>query len=98
MEFSQDTTKLDVKYIASLARIALSDGEIEALQPQMKEILDFFGELKQLDVSQAELEDLSGDVVGWRSDDPGEELGQQVALELAVQGRHEQFVVPKIIE
>lgn len=98
MEFSQDTTQIDVKYIASLARIALSAEEIEALQPQMKEILAFFGELKQLDVSQAELADIPDDVVGWRSDEPGEELGQQVALDLAVQGRHEQFVVPKIIE
>jgi len=98
MEFSQDTAQIDVQYIASLARIALSAGEIEALQPQMKEILAFFGELKQLDVSQAEQADLDGDVVGWRSDDPGEELGQQVALELAVQNRHEQFAVPKIIE
>lgn len=98
MEFSQDTTQIDVKYIASLARIALSPGEVEALQPQMRDILDFFGELKQLDVEQTERLDDMDDAVAWRPDDKGVELGQTVAMDVSVQNRHEQFVVPKIIE
>lgn len=98
MEFSQDTAHIDVKYIASLARIALSPEEVEALQPQMRDILDFFGELKQLDVEQTECLDDMDDAVAWRPDDKGVELGQRVAMDVSVQNRHEQFVVPKIIE
>jgi len=98
MEFSQDTTHLDVKYIASLARIALSDEEIKLLQPQMQEILSFFEELKQLDIDSEELESPGNDAAVWRPDEKGTELGQEIAMDVAVQNRHEQFVVPKIIE
>ena len=98
MEFSQDTTHLDVKYIASLARIALSDEEVKLLQPQMQEILSFFEELKQLDIDSEELESPGNDAAVWRPDEKGMELGQEIAMDVAVQNRHEQFVVPKIIE
>jgi aspartyl-tRNA(Asn)/glutamyl-tRNA(Gln) amidotransferase subunit C len=98
MEFSQDTTHLDVKYIASLARIALSDAEVKLLHPQMQEILSFFEELKQLDIGQEELEATGIDAAVWRPDEKGAELGQEIAMDVAVQNRHEQFVVPKIIE
>lgn len=98
MEFSQDTAHLDVRYIASLARIALSDDEVQLLQPQMQEILSFFEALKQLDVGSDEFEKQGEDAAVWRPDEKGGELGQEVALNVAVQNRHEQFVVPKIIE
>lgn len=98
MEFSQDTTHLDVRYIASLARIALSDDEVQLLQPQMQEILSFFEKLKQLDVGSDELEATGEGKAVWRPDEKGAELGQDVAMDVAVQNRHEQFVVPKIIE
>lgn len=98
MEFSQDTTHLDVRYIASLARIALSDEEVKLLQPQMQEILSFFEELKQLDVGSEDFEKSGEGAAVWRPDERGEELGQDVAMNVAVQHRHEQFVVPKIIE
>lgn len=98
MEFSKDTANLDVRYIASLARIALSDEEVKLLQPQMQEILSFFEELKQLDVGPDEFEKKGVDAAVWRPDEKGGELGQEIALNVAVQNRHEQFVVPKIIE
>lgn len=98
MEFSKDTDHLDVRYIASLARIALSDDEVQLLQPQMQEILSFFEELKQLDVGPDEFATQGEDAAVWRPDEKGGELGQEVALDVAVQYRHEQFVVPKIIE
>ena len=98
MEFSNDTTNLDVRYIASLARIALSDEEVKLLQPQMQEILSFFEELKQLDIGPDEFDNTGDGAAVWRADERGEELGQDVAMNVAVQHRHEQFVVPKIIE
>lgn len=98
MEFSQDTAHLDVRYIASLARIALSDDEVQLLQPQMQEILSFFEELKQLDVGPDDFGKQGEGTAVWRPDERGGELGQEVALNVAVQNRHEQFVVPKIIE
>lgn len=98
MEFKSNTQGIDVRYIASLARISLRPEEIEPLQRQMGDILEYFGELKALDVGVAETGDVTEGISPWRGDAEKGELGQKTALELAVQNRHDQFVVPKIIE
>ena len=98
MEFTSNTQGIDVKYIASLARISLRPEEIEPLQRQMDDILAYFEELKKLEVGDVGEGDVSEGTAAWREDREKGELGQAAALELAVQSRHDQFVVPKIIE
>ena len=107
MKFSENADKMDVRYVAALARIALSDEEASTLQGQLDDILAFVGELKEVDLgAEGDLADevLARDVDGgtgpmaWREDVPVDGLPTDVARSLAPNLRHGQFVVPKIIE
>lgn len=99
MNFSEKADRMDVRYVAALARMALSEEEAAALQGQLDAILEYIGELKELDVEGVEpAEDASGNRNTWHEDVPGEGLSQEEALALAPMERHGQFVVPKIIE
>jgi aspartyl-tRNA(Asn)/glutamyl-tRNA(Gln) amidotransferase subunit C len=99
MKFSENADRMDVGYVAGLARIALSAGETEQLQGQLDDILAFVGELKALDVSGVEATDVAGEALNaWREDAPAQGLAQEAALANAPLARHGQFVVPKVIE
>jgi len=45
-------SKEKVKYIAKLARLALSEKEIERYQNDLSKILEYFEKLKEVDVSR----------------------------------------------
>ena len=49
-DFSEKADRMDVRYVAALARIPLTDGEAAELQSQLDGILAYVGELKSLDV------------------------------------------------
>ena len=99
MKFSENADRMDVRYVAGLARIALSDDEAAKLHGQLDDILAFVGELKALDVSGvAPTDDASGIQNSWREDEPVEGLSREAALANAPLARHGQFVVPKVIE
>lgn len=98
MEFTSNTQGIDVRYIASLARISLRPEETAPLQRQMNDILAYFEELKMLEVAGVGEGDVTEGTSAWREDREKGELGQATAVGLAVQSRHDQFVVPKIIE
>ena len=46
--------KEEVKHIAKLARLGLTEKEIEQLQKELSSILDYFEELKEVDISESE--------------------------------------------
>ena len=99
MDFSEKADRMDVRYVAALARIPLTDGEAAELQSQLDGILAYVGELKSLDVDGVEaFDDASGNRNTWHEDVPGECLPHEAAMALAPLERHGQFVVPKIIE
>lgn len=99
MQFSKNTDTMDVRYVAALARMPLSDGETAALQAQLNDILAYIGELKALDVDGVEETiDASGNRNAWREDVPQPGLTQAEALANAPAARDGQFVVPKILE
>ena len=99
MKFSENADRMDVRYVAGLARMALSDAEAAQLQGQLDDILAFVGELKQLDVSGVEATDVATEARNaWREDVPEPGLARDVALTNAPLARHEQFAVPKVIE
>ena len=99
MKFSENADRMDARYVAGLARMALSDAEAAQLQGQLDDILVFIGELKQLDVSGVEATDVATEARNaWREDVPEAGLERDVALANAPLARHEQFAVPKVIE
>ncbi len=99
MKFSENADRMDVRYVAGLARMALSDEEASQLQGQLDDILAFVGELKALDVSGVSATDVATEARNaWREDEPVAGLEREAALANAPLARHGQFVVPKVIE
>ena len=99
MKFSENADRMDVRYVAGLARMALSDDEAAQLQGQLDDILAFVGELKALDVSGVSATDVATEARNaWREDEPAAGLEREAALANAPLARHGQFAVPKVVE
>ena len=50
MDKSPETVPVDVRYVADLARIALTDAEVSDFQKQLDDILAYVAQLKELNV------------------------------------------------
>ena len=99
MNFSENADRMDVRYVAGLARMALSDEEAARLQGQLDDILAFVGQLKELDVGAVAATDVATETQNaWRADEPAAGLERDTALKNAPLARHHQFVVPKVVE
>ena len=92
-------TDLDIKYIAHLARIALTPEEEQHLGPQLARILGHIEKLKELDVSGVEPTAHAVPLVNvTRPDEVRPSLLQDEALRNAPAQANGLFVVPKIVE
>ena len=92
-------TEFDVKYIAHLARLALTAEEEKKLGAQLGHILDYIEKLKELDVSQVEPTAHAVPLVNViRPDETRPGLSQEEALRNAPVASNGLFLVPKIVE
>lgn len=88
---------IDVRYVADLARLNLSDAEAATFQKQLSDILGYVAQLEKIDVSNVPA--FSGPVINnLRPDVAGESLPVELALSNAPQQDNNLIVVPKIIE
>lgn len=88
---------IDVRYVADLARLNLSDAEAATFQKQLSDILGYVAQLEKVDVSSVAA--FSGPVVNnLRPDVLGASLPVDVALSNAPQQENNLIVVPKMIE
>jgi len=63
-------SKEEVKKVAALARLELTEEEIDVLTPQLSNILDFFDQLKEVDTVNTEpTAQVTGLSDVWRGDD-----------------------------
>lgn len=97
---SMPIKKADVEKIAELARLELSDQEIESFTTQLGAILDYMAKLNELDTSDVEpmshcLEE-SGDL-SQRDDVARPGIGQELATRNAPDAEGGYFKVPKVI-
>jgi aspartyl-tRNA(Asn)/glutamyl-tRNA(Gln) amidotransferase subunit C len=89
----------DVKYVAHLARIALSPDEQEKLGAQISGILGYIEKLNQVDVSQIEPTAHAVPLVNvFRPDEVRPSLTNEEALRNAPASANGLFMVPKIVE
>lgn len=91
--------KIDVAYVAHLARIALSPEEQALFQGQLEQILGHVRQLNELDVSAVEPMQHGIPVKNQFREDvvtPG--LDHDAVINNAPGVRHDQFFVPRIIE
>jgi aspartyl-tRNA(Asn)/glutamyl-tRNA(Gln) amidotransferase subunit C len=90
--------KIDVRYVAKLARIALTDDEVERFGAQLGDLLEHVGVLNKLDVSQVTA---TAQVVESRNvereDDVRQCLDRETVLAQAPARQGGFFRVPRII-
>ncbi len=91
--------EIDVKYVAHLARIALSPEEEQQLSTQLGNILTYIEKLKQVDVSSVEPTAHAFPIVNvTRPDEVRPSMSNEEALLNAPAKAGGQFMVPKIVE
>jgi aspartyl-tRNA(Asn)/glutamyl-tRNA(Gln) amidotransferase subunit C len=89
----------DVQHVARLARLALTDDEIERMREQLDAILAYIDKLRELDVEGVEPTAHAVPLVNvMRDDQVTPSLPQDVALANAPDRAGEFFRVPRIIE
>ena len=93
------TAEIDVKYVAHLARLALTPEEEKQLGAQLGNILGYIEKLRELDVTNVEPTAHAVPLVNvTRADEIRPSLPQEDALRNAPKQAGGLFVVPKIVE
>lgn len=93
---------MDVRKVAKLAHLEISDAEVEMYTPQMEDIVKYIEQLNELDTDDIEpmlggLTTKGQDTETIREDIHVESLGQKAALDQAPSGVAGHFQVPKVL-
>ena len=90
---------IDVRYVAKLARLGLTDEEVATYQAQLDDILAYVAKLKELDVEAIEPTAHAMPVENvFRDDEPAPCLDRDEALANAPAVYQALFEVPPVIE
>ncbi len=96
---NQNVDRIDVSYVAHLARLHLDKEEIESFQGQLEETLDYVRKISELDVEGIEPTAHAVSVQNvFRADEERPGLNREQVLENSPAHNEEQILVPKIIE
>ena len=92
-------TEEQVRYVAHLSRLALTDNEVERFSGQLGEILGYVEKLNELDTSDVDplLHALDTKNV-FREDSAGESLSRKDIMKNAPESSEGCYKVPRIIE
>jgi len=93
---------MDVRKVAKLAHLEISEAEVEHYTPQMDEIVKYIEQLNELDTDKIEpmLGGLTTEgkaTITIREDIAGGSLGQKAALDQAPSAVAGHFQVPKVL-
>lgn len=92
-------SKEEVLHVADLARLRLSDEEVETYTKQLSDILDFAGELGELNTEHVEPTSHSLALVNvLRKDENRPSLSREDALRNAPESEEGQVKVPAVFE
>ncbi|HUI07599.1 MAG TPA: Asp-tRNA(Asn)/Glu-tRNA(Gln) amidotransferase subunit GatC [Verrucomicrobiae bacterium] len=96
---AEDTGKIDVAYVAHLARMHLSDAEKQKITAQLKDILSYMTKLNELDVSRVEPTAHATPLSNvFRKDEVRPCIDPAKILANAPKQARGLFIVPKIVE
>ena len=91
--------KIDVAYVAELARLELTDEEKAVFQPQLENIVQYVEKISSVDVAGVEPMMHGRSLVNaFREDVVRESLPAEVALGNAPARVGDEFLLPKIVE
>jgi aspartyl-tRNA(Asn)/glutamyl-tRNA(Gln) amidotransferase subunit C len=93
---------MDVRKVAKLAHLEITDAEVELYTPQMADIVKYVEQLSELDTENVEpaiggLTPEGEAIFTTREDVPVESLGQKAALDQAPSAVAGHFQVPKVL-
>jgi aspartyl-tRNA(Asn)/glutamyl-tRNA(Gln) amidotransferase subunit C len=95
-------TEKEVRYVAGLSNLKLTDAEVARFQTDLDGILEHMDRLKEIDTAgvdpMAQVLFEADDTATLRADLPVPPLGNQVALANAPQAGAGYFKVPRVIE
>ncbi|MEP0767482.1 MAG: Asp-tRNA(Asn)/Glu-tRNA(Gln) amidotransferase subunit GatC [Fimbriimonadia bacterium] len=87
-----------VRHIAKLARLQMTEEEMEAMLPHLQEMVDRFGRLSQVDTEGLEPTSHSAPLENvWREDEPSPQGEPSAILKGAAEARNGLFLVPAIL-
>ncbi|MFM7373604.1 MAG: Asp-tRNA(Asn)/Glu-tRNA(Gln) amidotransferase subunit GatC [Chthoniobacterales bacterium] len=90
---------LDVRYVADLVRLRLTDDEIAELQPQLDHVLEYIAQLNEVNVDGIEPTAHASAVYNvFRADIPRDTFTQEQATANAPHSGSGLFIVPKVVE
>jgi len=91
--------KINIDYVANLARIDLTDVEKEKFSAQLEDILKHFDKISQIDLTGIEASAHAHSMFNvFREDVATEALPVEGVLMNAKASRENQIVVPKVVE
>jgi aspartyl-tRNA(Asn)/glutamyl-tRNA(Gln) amidotransferase subunit C len=92
-------TRTDVEKVARLARLAMSDQEIQSAQAQLNNIFGLIAEMQAVDTSGVEPMSHSQDLAQRLREDVVTEANQRAAFQaIAPQVEQGLYLVPQVIE
>ena len=93
------TTDLDVAYVAKLARLALSEDELQLFQGQIDQVLAYADKLREVDVTDVDVAAHAMPMFNvFREDAARAWFAAEEALQNAPRQANGLFVVPKVVE
>jgi aspartyl-tRNA(Asn)/glutamyl-tRNA(Gln) amidotransferase subunit C len=88
-----------LQHLARLARLELTEADLETLRPRLESIIEYVDQLKKLDVEGVPPLDNAVDLANpRRADEPRPGLPPEAALSNAPAAAGPYFTVPRIIE
>ncbi|UOQ48965.1 Asp-tRNA(Asn)/Glu-tRNA(Gln) amidotransferase subunit GatC [Gracilibacillus caseinilyticus] len=94
-----EISKEQVKHVANLARLALTDEEVETFTKQLGDIINYAELINELDTDNVEPTTHVLDLKNvMRKDEPKEWITKEEALKNAPDQKDGQFRVPSILE
>ena len=98
-ERAQSAKSMDVRYVANLARLNLTDDEVAQFQGQLDHIVEYFNQLRALDVDGVEPMAHATPVQNvFREDEVRPGLDRDAVLKNAPEHSPELIMVPTIVE
>lgn len=99
MRFLMSAPHLDVRYVANLVRLRLSEEEIAELQPQLDHVLSYIEQLNEVNVDGIEPTAHASAVYNvFRPDVARDAFTQEEATANAPHSGSGLFLVPKVVE
>ena len=91
--------KIDVGYVAELARLELTEEEKAVFQPQLENIVKYVEKISEVDVSGVDpMMHGRALVHAFRDDEVGPSMPAETALSNAPARVGDEFLLPKIVE